>query len=236
MALAGSILVVDDEKRIRDSLRVLLTREGYTVQTRSSGENAISLLRQTAFDLVITNLFMGEVNGIAVLQEAKARCPETMVMLHTGYEDLEFIIEALQMDADDYILKPCEPAEMKRRVARCLEKRASRRQKAAAGKILPVCSVCKKVRDDSCTAPGCGEWLEVSSCSNCADFQARRANIRYRPDASSRPRFEHTLNGSGLALPRVLISLLENYQQEDGSITIPEALRKYVAFNGIGSS
>jgi DNA-binding NtrC family response regulator len=152
---------VDDEKRIRDSLRVLLTREGYTVQTRSSGENAISLLRQTAFDLVITNLFMGEVNGIAVLQEAKARCPETMVMLHTGYEDLEFIIEALQMDADDYILKPCEPAEMKRRVARCLEKQASRRQAAATGKILPVCSVCKKVRDDSCTAPGCGEWVRM---------------------------------------------------------------------------
>jgi DNA-binding NtrC family response regulator len=152
---------VDDEKRIRDSLRVLLTREGNTVQTRSSGENAISLLRQTAFDLVITNLFMGEVNGIAVLQEAKARCPETMVMLHTGYEDLEFIIEALQMDADDYILKPCEPAEMKRRVARCLEKQASRRQAAATGKILPVCSVCKKVRDDSCTAPGCGEWVRM---------------------------------------------------------------------------
>jgi DNA-binding NtrC family response regulator len=157
----GSILVVDDEKRIRDSLRVLLTREGYAVQTRSSGENAISLLRKTAFDLVITNLFMGEVNGIGVLQEAKARSPETMVMLHTGYEDLEFIIEALQMDADDYILKPCDPAEMKRRIARCLEKRASRRQTAAAEKILPVCSVCKKVRDDSRAMPGSGEWVKL---------------------------------------------------------------------------
>jgi len=77
-------------------------------------------------------------------------------------------------------------------------------------------------------APGCGEWLEVSSCSNCGDFQARRANIRYRPSADVRPQFVHTLNGSGLALPRVLIALLENYQQADGSIVIPEVLRPYV--------
>ena len=73
-------------------------------------------------------------------------------------------------------------------------------------------------------APGCGEWLEVSSCSNCGDFQARRANIRYRPDAKAKPSFVHTLNGSGLALPRVLIALLENYQQADGSIKVPEVL------------
>ena len=67
-------------------------------------------------------------------------------------------------------------------------------------------------------APGCGEWLEVSSCSNCIDFQARRANIRFRPQAGARPQFVHTLNGSGLALPRVLIAIMENYQQADGSI------------------
>ena len=77
-------------------------------------------------------------------------------------------------------------------------------------------------------APGCGEWLEVSSCSNCTDFQARRANIRFRPQAGARPQFVHTLNGSGLALPRVLIAILENYQQEDGSIVVPEVLRSYM--------
>jgi seryl-tRNA synthetase len=76
-------------------------------------------------------------------------------------------------------------------------------------------------------APGCEEWLEVSSCSNCEDFQARRANIRYRPAPDVRPRFVHTLNGSGLALPRVMISIIENYQQADGSIAIPEALQPY---------
>ncbi len=77
-------------------------------------------------------------------------------------------------------------------------------------------------------APGCQEWLEVSSCSTCTDFQARRANIRYRPAPDAKPQFVHTLNGSGLALPRMMIAVIENYQQADGSIIVPEALRPYV--------
>ena len=77
-------------------------------------------------------------------------------------------------------------------------------------------------------APGCQEWLEVSSCSNFRDFQARRARIRYRPARGAKPEFLHTLNGSGLALPRVLIAVLENYQQADGSVEIPAVLRPYM--------
>lgn len=77
-------------------------------------------------------------------------------------------------------------------------------------------------------APGCDEWLEVSSCSNCGDFQARRANIRYRTGANAKPSFVHTLNGSGVALPRLVISILENYQQADGSIALPEAIKPYI--------
>ena len=80
-------------------------------------------------------------------------------------------------------------------------------------------------------AAGCAEWLEASSCSNCTDFQARRANIRYRPAAGARPEFVHTLNGSGLALPRVIIAILENYQQADGSVVVPEVLRPYTGFD-----
>ena len=82
-------------------------------------------------------------------------------------------------------------------------------------------------------APGCDEWLEVSSCSTCTDFQARRASIRYRPENGARPRFVHTLNGSGLALPRVIIAILENYQQADGSVVVPEVLRPYTGFDKI---
>jgi seryl-tRNA synthetase len=77
-------------------------------------------------------------------------------------------------------------------------------------------------------APGCGEWLEVSSCSNFRDFQARRANIRYRPAAKGKPELVHTLNGSGLALPRVMIAVLETYQRADGSVTVPDVLRPYM--------
>ncbi|MCL0063631.1 serine--tRNA ligase [Dehalococcoidia bacterium] len=85
-----------------------------------------------------------------------------------------------------------------------------------------------KAYDIEMWAPGCGEWLEVSSCSNCGDFQARRANIRYRPSPDAKPQFVHTLNGSGLALPRVLAAIMENYQQADGSILIPDVLQPYV--------
>ena len=83
-------------------------------------------------------------------------------------------------------------------------------------------------------APGSGEWLEVSSCSNCTDFQARRASIRYRLEAGARPQLVHTLNGSGLALPRVVIAILENFQQADGSVVIPEVLHPYTGFDRIG--
>lgn len=77
-------------------------------------------------------------------------------------------------------------------------------------------------------SPGCGEWLEVSSCSNTEAFQARRAGLRYYPRGSRKTRFLHTLNGSGLATPRTLIAILENNQQADGNVFIPEALRPYL--------
>ncbi len=73
-------------------------------------------------------------------------------------------------------------------------------------------------------APGCNEWLEVSSVSNVRDFQARRANIKYRPADAGKAKFVHTLNGSGLGLPRTLIGVMETYQQADGSIRVPEVL------------
>ncbi len=92
-----------------------------------------------------------------------------------------------------------------------------------------------KTFDIEIWSAGCEEWLEASSCSNCTDFQARRANIRYRPTGGGRPEFVHTLNGSGLALPRVIIAILENNQQPDGSVVIPEALRPYTGFDVIPS-
>ena len=100
-------------------------------------------------------------------------------------------------------------------------------------RILELCTgelgfSSSKSYDIEVWAPGCEEWLEVSSCSNCTDFQGRRANIRYRPAPDARPQFVHTLNGSGLALPRIMIAVMETYQQPDGSITVPDVLRGFV--------
>jgi seryl-tRNA synthetase len=83
-------------------------------------------------------------------------------------------------------------------------------------------------------APGVGAWLEVSSCSTFVDFQARRANIRYRPGKGEKPRFVHTLNGSGLAFPRTFACLLEHYLNADGTVTVPDVLRPYMGIEKIG--
>ena len=85
-----------------------------------------------------------------------------------------------------------------------------------------------KAFDPELWAPGAGEWLEVSSCSNCTDFQARRANIRFRREKGGPLEYPHTLNGSGLAIPRVMIAVLENYQQADGTVRVPEVLLPYM--------
>ncbi len=91
-----------------------------------------------------------------------------------------------------------------------------------------------KTYDLEVWAPGVGAWLEVSSCSTFADFQARRANIRYRPGPGEKPRFVHTLNGSGLAFPRTIIALLEHHQRADGTVAVPDALRPYLGADSLG--
>ncbi|MBN2369766.1 MAG: serine--tRNA ligase [Vicinamibacteria bacterium] len=90
-----------------------------------------------------------------------------------------------------------------------------------------------KTYDIEVWLPGQNDYREISSCSNCADFQARRANIRYRPDPGAKPRFVHTLNGSGLAVGRAFIAVIENHQQADGSIVVPDALRPYMDGQGV---
>jgi seryl-tRNA synthetase len=91
-----------------------------------------------------------------------------------------------------------------------------------------------KTYDLEVFAPGAGVWLEVSSCSVFGDFQARRAGIRYRPAEGGKPRFVHTLNGSGVAFPRIIAAILEHYQNADGSVTVPEVLRPYLGSDRLG--
>ena len=105
-------------------------------------------------------------------------------------------------------------------------------------RVLQLCApelgfASSKSYDLEVWASGSKEWLEISSCSNCVDFQARRANVRYRTETGASPTLVHTLNGSGLALPRVVIAILENGQQADGTVLLPEALRPYAGFSVI---
>ena len=124
----------------------------------------------------------------------------------TSYDELEALVEA----ASD--------------IARALEI-PFRRLEIVTGDLGFSAS---KKYDLEMWSPGVEEWLEVSSCSNTEDFQARRANVKYRAEGHKKPRFVHTLNGSGLATPRVLIAILENYQQADGSVRIPDVLVPYM--------
>jgi seryl-tRNA synthetase len=100
-------------------------------------------------------------------------------------------------------------------------------------RVLEICTAdlgfnAAKTYDIETWASGAGEWMEISSVSNCTDFQARRANIRFRREPGAKPEFPHTLNGSGLALPRTMIAIIENYQQPDGSIEVPAPLRSFM--------
>ncbi len=104
--------------------------------------------------------------------------------------------------------------------------------------IVELCSVevgftAAKAYDINVFSPGTGKWLEVSSCSNCTDFQSRRLNIRYRNKESGKLEYVHTLNGSGIALARTVASILENYQEKDGSVKVPEVLISYMGVDKI---
>jgi seryl-tRNA synthetase len=90
-----------------------------------------------------------------------------------------------------------------------------------------------KTYDIEVWLPSFNKYREISSCSNCEDFQARRANIRFRREPKAKPEFVHTLNGSGLAVGRTVAAILENYQQEDGSVLIPKALQHYMQCESI---
>jgi seryl-tRNA synthetase len=134
----------------------------------------------------------------------------------------------------------CAPEDSEAELDALVQRTRSLAEKLGlAYRVLELCSGdvgfnATRTFDIELWAPGQAEYLEVSSASNCLDFQARRANIRYRPGHDASPRHPHLLNASGLALPRTLIAIMENYQREDGSIEVPEVLRRYVGADVIG--
>ncbi len=178
------ILLVDDDPFILTSIEKNLSNEGYNVTEAESGEKAIELMKNNNFDLIITDQVMGEVDGIQVLKSAKEKDPLTMTIVLTGYEMLSSVIDALRFGADDYLIKPCEPEEIRFRVNNCLQKLGFKRKIKLYEDILPICSVCKKIRDDTDKEPGTGSWVTLE------DYMLERAKIMishsYCPDCAEK--------------------------------------------------
>jgi YesN/AraC family two-component response regulator len=166
-----SILLVDDDPFILKGIGTDLESQGFKVTEADSGDRAMELLAKTDFDLVITDLVMENIDGIQVLKKTKELNPDTMVIILTGYGNMKSAIEALRHEADDYLLKPCESAEMFYRVNQCLDKAELSQRIKLYQKILPMCCVCKKIRDDRRAEPGKGDWVAVEQ------FIHDRANL-----------------------------------------------------------
>ncbi len=186
-------------------------------------------------EVPVTNLYRDEIlpaGSLPIYHVAYTPCFRREKM--SAGRDVRGIKRGHQFDKVEMV-KFVEPEQGEAELARLVDNAADiARRLQIPYRIIQMCtgdlafSAANKL-DVELWAPGVSEWLEVSSCSLFTDFQARRANIRYRPDANARPRFVYTLNGSGLALPRVVIAVLENYQQADGSVVVPEVLRPYMA-------
>ncbi|MDE3054077.1 MAG: serine--tRNA ligase [Gemmatimonadota bacterium] len=185
-------------------------------------------------EVPVTNLYRDEILDAAQLpmafvaysrcfrREAGSAGKDTRGILRTHeFDKVELVRYAAQDDSERQL-------EVLTRHAETLLERLEipyRRKLLAAGDTGFSSA---KTYDLEAWAPGVGAWLEVSSCSTFTDFQARRANIRYRPAAGEKPRFVHTLNGSGLAFPRTIACLLEHHQQPDGSVKVPAVLQPYL--------
>jgi DNA-binding response OmpR family regulator len=155
------ILLVDDEPLILESISRELTEDDFKVSRAADGEEAIAAINTTCFDLVVTDLVMPGADGFEVLKVAKERDARTMVIILTGYGNMESAVDALRLGADDFLQKPCEIEELRYRMANCFVKQDLERKVAFYETILPVCSWCRKIRDDRNKGHGQGEWYKL---------------------------------------------------------------------------
>lgn len=157
------ILIVDDDKIALDLLENALNKVGYEITTAESGDEAVDKLKFGNYDLLITDLVMEGLDGIGVLKEAKKIDPEISVIVLTGHGNLESAIDALRLSADDYLLKPCNFDELFLRISYCHKTREMRKKIKLYEDILPICSVCKEIRDDTGKNPGEGKWMSIET-------------------------------------------------------------------------
>lgn len=158
-----SILLVDDEQLILESICRELTCEPFEfdVGLATSGEEAIDKITSSHWDLVVTDLLMPGLDGFQVLKAAKRKDPQIMVIILTGYADMQSAIDALRLGADDFLQKPCDTDELVYRMSNCFNKQDLQRTIGMYEKILPVCSYCKKIRDDQPGELGKGRWYSL---------------------------------------------------------------------------
>jgi len=156
----ASILIIDDEESLLNLFARFLAQEGYQVATALSGTEGIEKFKDGGYDLVISDLAMGCMDGLQVLREITEIDPHACVILLTGRGSLDSAVEAIRLGAADYLLKPCSGAELNFRVGASLEKKWLLERIRFFENILPVCCVCKKIRDDGQWMPGEGTWME----------------------------------------------------------------------------
>jgi DNA-binding NtrC family response regulator len=172
-----SILLVDDEIVILDSLSRELKSEplNLEIHVANSGEEAIKRINSLSFDLVVTDLFMPGLDGFQVLKAVKRKDPQSMVIILTGYADLKTSIDALRLGADDFLQKPCDIDELLYRISNCFAKQDLQRKVQLYETILPVCSYCKKIRDDNQESQTNGTWYEFEEYLQ----KVRRVNVSH---------------------------------------------------------
>lgn len=184
-----SLLLVDDEQIILNSLsrELRLQNSEFKVSLASSGEEAVAKIDQDLFDLVVTDLLMPGIDGFQVLKAAKKNGSRTMVIILTGCNALESVIDALRLGADDFLLKPCDPDELLFRLGNCLTKQELQKTISLYEKVLPVCSYCKRIRDDRQMENGDSAWYSLEEyfvkakgvsvshgcCPQCFEAQTR---------------------------------------------------------------
>ena len=158
-----SILLVDDEQVILNSLSRELASADHNldVSVATSGEEAIAKINDGCFDLVLTDLMMPGVDGFQVLKACKQKDAQTIVIILTGYADLNSAVDALRLYADDFLQKPCDTDELLYRISNCFVKQDLLRKITLYENILPVCCYCKKIRDDGQGEYGKGNWYSL---------------------------------------------------------------------------
>lgn len=180
-----SLLLVDDEPIILECLSRELTSDNFTISLARNGEEAVSRIIDDHVDLVVTDLLMPGIDGFQVLKTAKHKDAMTMVILLTGYGDMDTAIDALRLGADDFLQKPCDTDELRYRMSNCFVKQDLQRKVALYESFLPVCCYCKKLRDDKQGERGEGRWYNLEEylrqvkgvhvshgcCPNCLEKQ-----------------------------------------------------------------